>query len=159
MSSLVSYLVAYLLGGVTFLPAILIIVLCHAHYTQPVVRDGNSNRSLGCPEEPVVSKDEDDTHTLKNLPPEVTPRTHEREVAAGYFAVCREYKPGPLTSGKPPERGNSAGANGETPSVYQSMYRSLFERGKSLVPSLEGNETSARGNRNVFFIVIRFVSV
>ena len=78
-------------------------------------------------------------------------------MAAGYFAVCREYVPGGV-NGKPPERTTPAGAviATESPSVYQSMYRSLFDRKQS--PSLDGgkgNGKLVKKARNVFFVVLR----
>ena len=84
-------------------------------------------------------------------------RGHEPDVAAGYFAVCREYVPGGI-NGKPPERTTPAGAviAAESPSVYQSMYRSLFDRKQG--PSLDtgkGNGKSTKRARNVFFVVLR----
>ncbi|MCJ1473437.1 DNA polymerase zeta [Lambiella insularis] len=81
----------------------------------------------------------------------------ELDVAEGFFAVCREYVPGGV-NGKPPERTTPAGEviAEESPSVYQSMYRSFFERKQG--PALEsnkGNGKSARKARNVFYIVLR----
>lgn len=90
-------------------------------------------------------------------------RVHESDVAAGYFAVCREYVPGGV-NGKPPERttpaGEVVGTESQSPSVYQSMYRSIFER-KTASASIEpGNINGGRNfrkARNVFYIVLRFV--
>ncbi|EED13848.1 conserved hypothetical protein [Talaromyces stipitatus ATCC 10500] len=90
-------------------------------------------------------------------------RAHESDVAAaGYFAVCREYVPGGV-NGKPPERttpaGEVVGTENQSPSVYQSMYRSIFER-KTASASIEpGNHNNGGRNfrkaRNVFYIVLR----
>ena len=85
-------------------------------------------------------------------------REHEPDVAAGYFAVCREYVPGGV-NGKPPERTTPAGTTvvaPESPSVYQSMYRSIFDRrqGPTIEPG-KGNGRPAKRARNVFFVVLR----
>lgn len=61
-------------------------------------------------------------------------------------------------NGKPPERIAPTGTvtNIESPSVYQSMYRSIFDRRQG--SSLEfgkGNARSVKRARNVFFVVLR----
>ncbi|KAK3047268.1 hypothetical protein LTS18_013183, partial [Coniosporium uncinatum] len=94
------------------------------------------------------------------IPEELKPKSHEPDVAAGYFAVCREYVPGGV-NGKPPERTTPAGdvVATESPSVYQSMYRSIFDRNKIQSPQLEGAKTQGRilrKARNVFYVVLRF---
>lgn len=70
---------------------------------------------------------------------------------------CREYVPGGV-NGKPPERTTPMGSvvAMESPSVYQSMYRSIFDRRQS--PSLEpgkGNAKFVKKARNVFYVVLR----
>jgi hypothetical protein len=157
MSGLASYLVAYLLGGVTFIPVLLLAFFYHAYVTQPVVdpvtfhhRDSleltNSEKD--------VARDE-----LENLPVEISHRVHEPDVAASYFVVCREFTPLALT-GKPIERTPSnAVAPGSSPSVYQSMYRSIFERGRAQSPSLDGGQKGNKKIRNTFFVVIRSVRI
>jgi hypothetical protein len=83
-------------------------------------------------------------------------RKHAPDVASGYFAVCREYVPGGI-NGKPPERATPAGGvvATESPSVYQSMYRSIFDRNKTNSPSLDGVQGRSRKARNVFYVVLR----
>lgn len=109
-------------------------------------------------------RDISDDDTLKSAPSLASPsfaekfqRSHEADVAAGYFAVCREYVPGGI-NGKPPERTTPAGAvvAMESPSVYQTMYRSIFDRkqGPSLDPG-KGNGRTVKRARNVFFVVLR----
>jgi hypothetical protein len=85
-------------------------------------------------------------------------RTHEADVFAGYFAVCREYVPGGV-NGKPPERTTPAGAvvAMESPSVYQSMYRSIFDRNKTTSPSMDASNARSKKARNVFYVVLRYV--
>ncbi|RMZ72230.1 PH domain-containing [Pyrenophora seminiperda CCB06] len=83
-------------------------------------------------------------------------RAHEPDACAGYFAVCREYVPGGV-NGKPPDRTTPAGAvvAVESPSVYQSMYRSIFDRNKTTSPSIEASNAKNKKARNVFYVVLR----
>jgi hypothetical protein len=114
----------------------------------------------------LLSRPNDDQFSLKSgtdVLAEKFQRVHESDVAAGYFAVCREYVPGGV-NGKPPERttpaGEVVGTESQSPSVYQSMYRSIFER-KTASASIEpGNNNGGRNfrkARNVFYIVLRLV--
>ncbi|KAF2273702.1 uncharacterized protein EI97DRAFT_435871 [Westerdykella ornata] len=176
MSGWKALLAAYLLGGITFIPLVLGLVFLHAYATLPVHNSiaedqekvqGNGNgvsekdKSQGTSSSSSI---DGDASIFDALPPELksrTARTHVPDVAAGYFAVCREYVPGGM-NGKPPERTTPAGAvvAAESPSVYQAMYRSIFERGKSMSPTLDvGNGTGGGGKgkrgRNVFYVVLR----
>ncbi|KUL85314.1 hypothetical protein ZTR_07983 [Talaromyces verruculosus] len=114
----------------------------------------------------LLSRPNDDQFSLKSGTDVLAEKFHQRvhhetDVAAGYFAVCREYVPGGV-NGKPPERttpaGEVVGTESQSPSVYQSMYRSIFER-KTASASIEpGNNNGGRGfrkARNVFYIVLR----
>lgn len=116
----------------------------------------------------LLSRPNDDQFSLKSGTDVLAEKLHQRvnhenDVAAGYFAVCREYVPGGV-NGKPPERttpaGEVVGTESQSPSVYQSMYRTIFER-KTASASIEpGNNNGGRGfrkARNVFYIVLRFV--
>ncbi|KFY58978.1 hypothetical protein V496_05878 [Pseudogymnoascus sp. VKM F-4515 (FW-2607)] len=82
----------------------------------------------------------------------------ESDVAAGYFAVCREYVPGGI-NGKPPERTTPTGSTVVTspsPSVYQSMYRSIFDRKKDTNPlDIKGAGKPTSKGGNVFYVVLR----
>ncbi len=102
-------------------------------------------------------------------------RKHDSDVAAGYFAVTREYVPGGVNGepdiftcmgsaekgvGKPPDKLSPAGevVATESPSVYQSMYRSIFDRSQK--PTIEpnkdaGGKPTKRAN-NVFYVVLRY---
>jgi len=149
-----AFLVTYILGGLTFLPLIVCLVILHAYLTFPERSDPSSPNDLHDPN--------DDAHSIRSSivlaeVEEKFRRHHEGDVASGYFAVCREYVPGGV-NGKPPERTTPAGtvvAN-ESPSVYQSMYRSLFDRrqGPTLDPG-KGNGKTVKRPRNVFFVVLR----
>ena len=80
-------------------------------------------------------------------------------MAAGYFAVCREYVPGGV-NGKPPERTTPAGEviAPESPSVYQSMYRSIFDRQqKPTIEPAKANGRPAKKTNIVFFVVLRYI--
>ena len=153
----VAFLLTYLLGGLTLLPLLLAIVLLHAYLTFPV-RHLSSNATASDD----LRDSKDDGRNLKSRGSitdiaEKFKRAHEPDVAAGYFAVCREYVPGGV-NGKPPERTTPAGTiiATESPSVYQSMYRSMFDRKQG--PSLDsgkGNGKTVKRARNVFFVVLR----
>ena len=94
MDSLNQLLLAYFVGGVTFLPLLLVLIFLHAYLTLPkhsklVYPEKNDERDL--------SRAGDDGGNIKSgadiLADKFT-RKHESDVAAGYFAVCREYVPG-----------------------------------------------------------------
>ena len=152
-------IVAYVLGGVTLLPLLVLTVFLHAYFTfprrtrssAPSDETRDSLRRLGDDERTLLSEKKASTLVEKFQ------RNHEPDVAAGYFAVCREYVPGGV-NGRPPERTTPAGAviATESPSVYQSMYRSIFDRKQP--PSLDsgkGNGKAVKRARNVFFVVLR----
>ncbi|KAB8068411.1 hypothetical protein BDV29DRAFT_184548 [Aspergillus leporis] len=157
MGSLGSFLFVYFLGGLTFIPLVLSLVILHAYLTlsspPPVKRTCE-------PANDPLRRPDDDQYSLKSGTDELADkfhRTHESDVAAGYFAVCREYVPGGV-NGKPPERTTPAGEviAAESPSVYQTMYRSLFDRKQT--PTIEptkNNGKSGKKARNVFYIVLR----
>jgi len=158
MGILIKYIIVYVLGGLTFLPLVILVVLLHAHLTLPI-RDTSSESSESF--DPLRANS-DDEHDIKSresaagLAAEFQ-RNHEPDVAAGYFAVCREYVPGGI-NGKPPERATPAGnlIAAESPSVYQAMYTSIFSRkqGPTLDPA-KGNGKTVKRGRNVFFVVLR----
>lgn len=159
MGTFLSLLIIYVLGGLTFVPCLIGLVLLHAYLTFPSIP--GSSGALQYDLDPLVSAEDDakninSTAGLASLGDKFQ-RGHEPDVAAGYFAVCREYVPGGL-NGKPPERITPAGAVVETesPSVYQSMYRSIFERKQG--PTLDAGKSNVRPTkkaRNVFFVVLR----
>lgn len=155
----IGFIITYVFGGLTFLPLTLALVLLHAYLTFP-------HRSSFLSSDQSPSDDirdiDDDGHNLKSRASltsltEKFQRSHEPDVASGYFAVCREYVPGGV-NGKPPERTTPAGAiiASESASVYQSMYRSIFDRkqGPTLDPGKGTGKTIKRA-RNVFFVVLR----
>ena len=156
MGSSISFLIIYVLGGLTFLPILISLLLLHGYLTFPKRPPSSSSASDD------IRDLSDDGHNIKSdagvskLAKQFQ-RGHEPDVAAGYFAVCREYVPGGI-NGKPPERTTPAGAvvATESPSVYQSMYRSIFD--KKQAPTIDPGKTNAktvRRARNVFFVVLR----
>lgn len=159
MGTFVFLLSIYVLGGFTFIPCLIGLVLIHAFLTFPVIPQIPPN--VQDDEDPLADA-KDDGKNVKSVAAlaglgEKFQRGHEPDVAAGYFAVCREYVPGGV-NGKPPERTTPAGAviEAESPSVYQSMYRSIFDRkqGPTLDPG-KSNVKPAKKARNVFFVVLR----
>jgi hypothetical protein len=61
---------------------------------------------------------------------------------------------------EPPERTTPSGeiVAAESPSVYQSMYRSIFDRQQK--PTIQPSKTDGKAvkrARNVFFVVLRYV--
>ena len=155
----ITFVIVYLLGGLTFLPGILILILFHAYLTFPPHHSSlASNDHFTDP----LRDPQDNGQNLRSATSvsslaEKFHRRHEPDVASGYFAVCREYVPGGI-NGKPPERTTPAGAvvATESPSVYQSMYRSIFDRrqGPVLDPGKSNGRTVKRA-RNIFFVVLR----
>ncbi|KAH8428985.1 SMP domain-containing protein [Aspergillus melleus] len=158
MGLLAKFLFVYILGGLTFIPLVLLLLFLHAYLT---LRSPPPPADKPCdqPHDP-LRRPTDDQFSLKSGTDELADkfhRTHEPDVAAGYFAVCREYVPGGV-NGKPPERTTPAGEviAAESPSVYQTMYRSLFDRKQT--PTIEPAKANGRNGkraRNVFFIVLR----
>jgi hypothetical protein len=153
----------YILGGFTFIPLILALIVLHAYLT---LKPPSTPPSTGKDEEFTniyLQRPNDDQYSLKtgtDVLVEEFQRAHESDVAAGYFAVCREYVPGGV-NGKPPERTTPAGevVASESPSVYQSMYRSIFDRKQP--PSIDPAKSSGRNfkkARNVFYIVLRYAT-
>lgn len=154
-----SFVLIYVFGGLTFFPTLLCLVLLHAFLTFP--RHAASTSSAHSPLE-LIRDSKDDGQNIKSEKAvaslsEKFQRDYEPDVAAGYFAVCREYVPGGI-NGKPPERTTPAGSVivMESPSVYQSMYRSIFDRRQA--PSLDSGKSGGKITkraRNVFFVVLR----
>ena len=158
MSSIFTYLCIYAFGGLTFLPLAIGLLLLHAHLTLPhvVATSRKSTTASGN-----LRDDSDDGQNITSGAGAVEKRLqwdNEKDVAEGYFAVCREYVPGGV-NGKPPVRTTPAGSAiaEQSPSVYQSMYRSLFERkqASSLDSSKSEGVKTLRRARNVFYVVLR----
>ncbi|KAK3190715.1 hypothetical protein K4F52_003406 [Lecanicillium sp. MT-2017a] len=154
-------LVAYLVGGVTFIPLLVAAVLFHAHRTFPY-RDDAAAADSHADGDSIVQPG-DDTTALDDHKAAAAAAKRERpppdlDVAAGYFAVCREYTPMGINA-KPIERSTPLGSTTvapPSPSVYQTMYRSIFDR-KPVPGPIENNSMSQRPKKagNVFYVVLR----
>ncbi|KAI1818548.1 hypothetical protein GGS20DRAFT_191863 [Poronia punctata] len=157
MGSWTAFLLSYLLGGITFVPLVFAAVLLHAHFTFPV---HNGTNAVPPSETDGIVEPGDDTTDLEAVQKEESRQKllAESDVAAGYFAVCREYTPMGINA-KPIERSTPVGSTtvaAPSPSVYQSMYRSIFERKQTSGP-LDDKSVSQRPKRagNVFYVVLR----
>jgi hypothetical protein len=166
--SFTSLLSAYLLGGVTFIPLLLVTIVATAWFTFPQVPEHDKAQTKGGKageEVDVKSKDavQDDS-------------TSSEGAANATFAVLRSYnfqtalsslgtKSNATSNGAADAAGEGAGQ--ESMSVYQSMYRSVFDRSKTALnrnPLTEEDEASSGAQariraavsaRNVFHIVLR----
>ncbi|KAH0263145.1 hypothetical protein KCU91_g12929, partial [Aureobasidium melanogenum] len=152
--TLKSLLLAYVVGGLTFIPLLALVLGAFAYvaFTKPV-----APVSTATPTDHVESTKT--ANTTDDLGDKSKENDGELDTAAAYFAVCREYVPGGI-NGKPPERSTPAGEVliAESPSVYQSMYRSIFERGKTSIPTIEADKRdgkTVKKARNVFYVVLR----
>ena len=153
----VSFLLVYLLGGLTFIPLVLIALFVHAYLTFPHYSSSPADaRDL------FRSGDDPDAvkSAQKNLGEKFQLRkgSYEADVAAGYFAVCREYVPGGV-NGKPPERTTPTGnttIGAPSPSVYQNIYRSVGSVFEKKTTSPIDNKAAPRKGGNVFYVVLRY---
>ncbi|KAI1501641.1 hypothetical protein F5X99DRAFT_194610 [Biscogniauxia marginata] len=158
MGSWTGFLLTYLLGGVTFIPLLVITVLLHAYLTFPVRADPEPSDDYDADS---IVQPGDDTTELKAAQKQ-DPKQKllaESSVATGYFAVCREYTPMGINA-KPIERSTPVGSAtiaAPSPSVYQTMYRSIFDRKQTPSPLDDNKTISQRPKRagNVFFVVLR----
>lgn len=160
--SLKAYLYVYLFGGITFIPLVLGLILLYAYHTLP---DPDSVKGPPKEDPAYIARDGDEKAVFKSGTDDLAEkfhRKHEADVAAGYFAVCREYVPGGV-NGKPPERLTPAGemVATESPSVYQTMYRSIFEKIQkpSIEPGKDSAGKAAKKSNNVFYVVLRYAFV
>ncbi|CAJ2503951.1 Uu.00g113450.m01.CDS01 [Anthostomella pinea] len=157
MGSWTGFLLTYLLGGVTFIPLIVIAVLLHAHLTFPVRDDAETTRDDDT--DGIVQPGDETTHLKAAQKDGIQKLKAESDVAAGYFAVCREYTPMGINA-KPIERSTPMGSTtvaAPSPSVYQSMYRSIFDRKQPSSPLDDHKSVSQRPKKagNVFYVVLR----
>jgi len=155
------FLFVYVLGGLTFLPLLVALILLYAHFTLPEEQK-HGPRIADDPAQ--IVRAEDEKAVLKTATDDLAERfkrKHDADVAAGYFAVCRDYVPGGV-NGKPPERLSPGGevVASESPSVYQTMYRSIFDRSQkpTIEPNKDANGKSVKRANNVFYVVLRWVA-
>ena len=210
MSSITAFLFVYVLGGLTFLPAVAGLFFLHAYLTFPEAKrhpvdpllagdddrgtstsiaggcgsggsgssSGSSNSNsgsgggsgsggsggTGAGSNSIVGGSSGSGDVLGTDYEKLVRRlANSVDIAAGCFLVTREFVPGGI-NGRPPERASPAGSASATPppsspSVYQSMYRSLFDRKSSIgVPDSgpSGQKGRARRALNEFFVVLRY---
>ena len=165
---------AYILGGLTFIPLVLAAVLIPAWLLLPRVEDGGGTKR----EDEGAEKREKDDVKSKDAP-ELKGKEGD-EGASGTFAVLRTFDfptaIAALNARNNPAGGAAAAADGTveagsagSESVYQSMYRSVFDRNKAAAANssvLEAEDASAAANANakarrkvtpanVFYIALR----
>ena len=164
----------YVLGGVTFLPLVTIAVFAYAYHTFPR-RDGFKHASASAtddliqpddhvtttPEAAAALKAEEKKKKKKKEKTRPGPG-QEADQAAGYFAVCREYTPMAINNAKAIERMTTPAGSGSvaapSQSIYQTMYRGIFER-KQVPSSIDANgaishqQPKSRGN--LYYVILR----
>ncbi len=146
--------------GILFLPTVVALTLLHAYLTFPI-RDDTAHQ---VDEEDSIVLPGDDVEAIKRVQRTLGEKFQSQGTAdsnfAGYFAVTREFTPGGVNS-KPLERNTPVGSttvSAPSPSVYQTMYRSIFERKPSNNPLDNkgvGKQQQRRGG-NVFYVVLRY---
>ena len=160
MGSWTGFLFVYTFGGITFLPLLILLVLIHAYATFPIHEDTAYRDSEGAS----IVRPGDDVDAIKRaqktLGEKFQARNQEGDVAAQFFSIYREYSPGGVNS-KPLERSTPAGTttiSAPSPSVYQSMYRSIFDRKPNSSPlDNKGVGKPQKKNPNLFYVVLRYV--
>lgn len=164
MGSWTAFLLTYLLGGLTFIPLVLAVawfalpqVLGEALEEQHSKDSGGGNDNIIQPGD--ITKDLDDVRKADKGGDSKPRYADTADVAAGYFAVCREYTPMGINA-KPIERATPVGSAtvaAPSQSVYQAMYRSIFDRKQGSNPLDNSNGNSVRPKRagNVFYVVLR----
>lgn len=162
MGSWTAFLLTYLFGGLTFIPLVVVVVLAHAHFSFPIREDAGPGGND--PADDGLVQPGDDLGPLKASQKELKeqarkPSVPEAESAAGYYAVCREYTPMGINA-KPIERSTPIGSTtvaAPSQSVYQTMYRSIFDRKQQPGPLDNGKSISQRPKKagNVFYVVLR----
>lgn len=181
--SLRSLAIAYLLGGLTFLPLLVATVVIIAWYALPRTKENEGENGVrGVGTDGVRERERD---VSSNVPPPQEDNVAGDAAASATFAVLRSYNfPAALSAlnaRNSTTGGGTLGAGGLTDgstegaggseSVYQSMYRSVFDRNNknaiaNVVLGSESNNTGAedegRGKKksaavgaSVFHILLR----
>lgn len=145
MGGWAGFLVVYFLGGFTFVPLLIVVLLLHAYLTLPVHKETAYRKD----ETYSIIQPDDDIDTIKSAEKahreQHRPRTnHGPDVAAGYFAIFREYVP--IVPVATPSANQS---------VYQSMYRSIFDRKQTASPLDNKGVGKPQRSGNVFYVVLR----
>lgn len=153
-------LIAYFVGGITFLPLLVLAIFVHAHYTFPYRADVDAD-SIDATYHEIVDQDDDTTALDAEAAKEKKGGMDSSDVAAGFFAVCREYTPMGINA-KPIERSTPVGSTtvaAPSQSVYQTMYKSIFDRKQSPANG-QSTDYATKSQRpkkagNVFYVVLR----
>lgn len=158
-----AFLLVYLLGGLSFLPICVAAAVLYFHLTLPYRHDSkpDANEDIVQPGDD-ISPLREEQDAIEKRKEDGKARSVETDVAAGYFAVCREYTPMGINA-KPIERSTPVGSAtvaAPSQSVYQTMYRSIFDR-KATSSPIDNGTMSQRPKRagNVFFVVLRYVTL
>lgn len=182
MTSLSQLLSVYMLGGLTFIPLVLAAILVPGWLALPKVENGGKGRQAK--EEHQELGDDKLGETLQLLQDEQYGSDGEDGTVSGTFAVMRKYDlPAATLALSARSGGHNTGGTGNgtdaavdvgggSESVYQSMYRSVFDRTRAATPlnalsntsdDESGGTTDPKTRRkaakpapaNVFFIVLR----
>lgn len=158
MTSYLTLVQVYIAGGLTFIPLVLLAIFVHGYLTFPYVETKETDSRYARDDLRDAADDNKNIISGASSIAENLRKDRDKDVAEGYYAVCREYVPGGV-NGKPPIRTTPAGEviAQESPSVYQNMYRSIFERrqGSTLDPSKADGVKSIKRARNIFYVVLR----
>lgn len=149
MGGLTGFLVIYFLGGFTFIPLLVAAVLLHAFLTLPThelapCRENGAD-SIVQPGDDIDAIEREEKTNKEPLQPR---SNHEADVAAGYFTIHREYVSAAPATTLPASQ-----------SVYQSMYRSIFDRKQSASPLDNKGAGKPQKSGNVFYVVLRYPSI
>ncbi|KAK8070840.1 DNA polymerase zeta catalytic subunit [Apiospora hydei] len=151
MGSWTGFLLTYLLGGVTFIPLLLATVLLHAYFTLPVrdhvqeTQTDDADSIIQTGDDTAVLKE-----ALKGQKDELKSRPADAsDMAAGYFAVCREYVPMGIDA-KPIERSTPHRLN------YRGCPEPKRLPGHTSGPDMNsGASLRPKKAGNVFYVVLR----
>ena len=155
MASILQISFAYILGGITLLPLLAILTILAAFYNSSthIIRNKSSEEN-----EKSEIKEKPNEHDVgaSAEPNEAERNFQDGNLTAAYFSICRDYIPG----GPAISRTAATGLIGlENSSVYQSVYRSIFDRSKTQVSVAEGGNASpkqAREVKSLYFVVLRY---
>nr|POF05418.1 putative ph domain-containing protein [Quercus suber] len=167
--TLASLAFTYVLGGLTFVPLLLVLILVPAWYLLPT-----ADRSDAVKDVTKRTGQNEELADSSSVDGQDLGATGDG-AASGTFAVLRSYHFQSALTALNAKTGNAANTNGTIEgapdtsgeSVYQSMYRSVFDRNKSANTTsalLQQEETADEGNAkarrktvptSVFYIVLR----
>lgn len=136
-SSIVTFAAIYVLGVLTGFSFLLFLIY---FYTSA------QHEKAACKEVPTKEEDRE-LHIDESKTSALLNASRDGDVAAGYFAVCREYVPGGVSA--TPSSRKIAGQ--ESASVYQNLYRNMLKKSETF----QEPGTPIKRAANVFFVVMR----